>query len=65
MTEQFQMNRQQRVSFTDEQAEKINRALNIMKACTGKNISPNRFIKQSALERAKIINNAEEEKNEQ
>ncbi|MFT4928244.1 MAG: hypothetical protein ACI8WB_004363 [Phenylobacterium sp.] len=56
MVDQFEMKRQQRVSFTKEQADKINNALNIMKTCTGKDVSPNKFIKASTVARAKTIN---------
>lgn len=56
MAEQFNMKRQQHVSFTKEAADKINSALDIMKTCTGKDVSPNKFIKASTVERAKIIN---------
>ena len=56
MTEQYEMKRQQRVSFSEEEAERINSALDIMKECTGKDVSPNKFIKASTVARAKTIN---------
>ena len=59
MSKQFDMKRQQRVSFTEEQAEQINTALDIIKRCTGKDVSPNRFIKESTLARAEKINKQE------
>ena len=60
MTDQYKMERQQRVSFTAEEAERINAALDIMKDCTGKDVSVNRLIKAAAVARAKSINNGEE-----
>ncbi|GEK47383.1 hypothetical protein HPA02_16660 [Bisbaumannia pacifica] len=56
MSEQYDMKRQQRVSFSEEEAERINAALDIMKECTGKDVTPNKFIKASTVSRAKAIN---------
>ncbi|MEY3882668.1 MAG: hypothetical protein RIQ94_3464 [Pseudomonadota bacterium] len=56
MAEQFDMKRQQQISFTAEQAETINNALDFMKNCTGVDVSPNKFIKKSTITKAKSIN---------
>ena len=56
MSDQYEMKRQQRLSFTQEEAERINTALDIMKDCTGKDVTPNRLIKASTVARAKEIN---------
>lgn len=55
MVQQYQMARKQSVSFTDEEADKINTALDIIESFGGK-ARPNKFIRQATIARAKQIN---------
>ena len=56
MSDQYDMKRQQRFSFTEEEAERINLALDIMKGCTNKDVTPNKFFRTSAVARANRVN---------
>ena len=52
MSEQFEMKRQQKVAYTSEEAKSINDALDVMKACTGKDVTVNKFVRESTKQRA-------------
>lgn len=55
MSEQFEMKRQQKVAYTTEEAKDINDALDVMKACTGKDVTVNKFIRESTKQRANDV----------
>ena len=52
--EQFEMKRIQRVSFTDEEAESLNKAIDVIERHGG-NTTPNKFLKKEAIARAEEI----------
>jgi len=56
MSEQYEMKRIQHVSFTKEEAERIDLAREFLIDLTGKNISTNKYIRAAATFRAKKIN---------
>ncbi|MEZ8094514.1 hypothetical protein ACED51_10510 [Photobacterium swingsii] len=60
MEQQYQMARKQRVSFTEQEADQINEALEIIESFGGK-ASPNKFIRQATIARAIEINKAKDE----
>lgn len=61
-SEQYTMKRQQRLSLTQEEADSVNRQLDLMERCTGKRISVNKLIKQATLQKAEQV--LEQGKNE-
>lgn len=56
------MKRQQRLSLTQEEADSVNRQLDLIERCTGKRISVNKLIKQATLQKAEQV--LEQGKNE-
>ncbi|MDW8845068.1 hypothetical protein SD961_04020 [Erwinia sp. MMLR14_017] len=56
MTEQYKMQRTQRVSFTKEEAEIIDQGREIASEFAPEPVSVNKFIRRSAELRAKKIN---------
>ncbi len=52
---QYTMARQQYLSFTQEEADQINQTLDLMEACTKTRVSPNKLIKQAALQKARQV----------
>ncbi|PYY80199.1 hypothetical protein DNK59_25260 [Pseudomonas sp. TKO26] len=61
-SEQYTMKRQQRLSLTQEEADSVNRQLDLIERCTGKRISVNKLIKQATLQKAEQV--LEQGKNE-
>lgn len=61
-SEQYTMKRQQRLSLTQEEADSVNRQLDLMERCTGQRISVNKLIKQATLQKAEQV--LEQGKNE-
>jgi len=57
LPDQYTMARQQYVSFTREEADRINQTLDLMEACTKKPVSPNKLIKQAGLQKARQVLN--------
>ena len=54
-SEQYTMKRQQRLSLTQEEADSVNRQLDLIERCTGKRISVNKLIKQATLQKAEQV----------
>ncbi len=52
---QYTMARQQYLSFTQEEADQINQTLDLMEACTKTRVSPNKLIKQAALQKSRQV----------
>ncbi|MCH5532397.1 hypothetical protein L6205_25020 [Pseudomonas syringae pv. syringae] len=61
-SEQYTMKRQQRLSLTQEEADSVNRQVDLIERCTGKRISVNKLIKQATLQKAEQV--LEQGKNE-
>jgi hypothetical protein len=52
---QYAMARQQYVSFTQNEADQINQTLDLMEACTNKRVTPNKLIKQAAMQKSRQL----------
>ena len=55
MTEQFEMKKEQSVSFSESEANQINKALDFIESYNRKKPSVNHFIKTATVERAKEV----------
>jgi hypothetical protein len=53
--DQYSMKREQRISFTQEQADAVNSQIDLIKRCTGQRVSVNKFIKQATLQKAEKV----------
>lgn len=56
MTQQFKMERTQRVSFTEEEAKILDKGREIASEFATKPVSVNKFVRKNAVLRAKKIN---------
>lgn len=55
LPDQYLMKREQRISFTPEEADAINSQIDLIERCTGQRVSVNKFIKQATLQKAEKV----------